>query len=187
MISRRKLNTGLGLFAAGAFVSSQAKAQIAYADAAKLPWTRTGLLRRAGGDLHYATLGPENSGKPPVIILHRLGGRMADWRWVVPDLADGRQVIAFDLPGHGGSRWLGAPPYIQTLSETAALLVGALDELGIDKIDLIGTSLGGCVSVMLAAFFPERVRRLAIVSSALGGRRTLAEIVVSERDCRLAE
>ncbi len=108
--------------------------------------------------------------------MHKLGGWLSDWRFVAPALAEGRKVYAFDLPGHGGSAWDGPPPYIQTLGETAALLVGALDELGIDRIALIGTSLGGCLSVPLAAFWPERVERLALVSSALSPRRTLAEI-----------
>ena len=53
---------------------------------------------------------------------------------------------------------------------------GAFDELEIDKVDLIGTSLGGCVSVILAAFWPERINRLAIVSSALAPRRSLDQI-----------
>jgi len=51
-----------------------------------------------------------------------------------------------------------------------------LDELGIPMIDLIGTSLGGCVGVPFAAYYPERINKLALVSSALGGARTLAEI-----------
>jgi len=116
------------------------------------------------------------------VLLHKLGGWLSDWRFVAPQLAEGRGVLAFDLPGHGGSQWDGTPPYIQTLGETAGLLVGALDELGIDRIDLIGTSLGGCVGVPLTAFWPERVRKLAIVSSALGPRRTLAELKVAVDD-----
>jgi pimeloyl-ACP methyl ester carboxylesterase len=64
------------------------------------------------------------------------------------------------------------------MGEIAALLVGALDEMGIDKIHLFGTSLGGCVSVSLAAFWPERIQSVAIISSALGGRRTLEQIKV---------
>jgi pimeloyl-ACP methyl ester carboxylesterase len=142
----------------------------------KGPWTAFGDVRRAGGKLHFAELGPKDSGRPPIVLLHKLSGWLSDWRLVAPDLAAGRRVIAFDLPGHGGSQWEGPPPYVQTLGETATLLVGALDEMGIETVDLIGTSLGGCVSVSLSAFFPERVRKLAIVSSALGGRRSLAEI-----------
>lgn len=176
MITRRALNTGLGLTAATALMASAAKAQIAFADVPKGPWTKSGMVGRAGGQLHYAMLGTPRAGQPPVVLLHKLGGWMADWRFVAAILAKDRQVIAFDLPGHGDSKWLGAPPYIQSLGETAALLVGAFDELGLSQVDLVGTSLGGCAAVPLAAFWPERVRKLSLVSSALGGKRTLAEI-----------
>ncbi|MBT0669543.1 alpha/beta fold hydrolase [Novosphingobium profundi] len=188
MISRRDFASraslavaGTGLAALAATTSQAAPVtSSALAPTPALPfageWTASGSLRRAGGTLNFAVVGEAKAGVPPVILLHKLGGWLSDWRFVAPLLAQGRQVIAFDLPGHGGSRWDGAAPYIQTLGETAALLVGAFDEMGFDKVDLIGTSLGGCLSVPLAAFWPERVRSLALVSCALGGRKTLDEI-----------
>jgi pimeloyl-ACP methyl ester carboxylesterase len=163
----------IGLCAA---VSSVRAALAASEDGPAGPWTLRGSIPRAGGQLHYAKLGADTPGTPPIVLLHKLGGWLSDWRFVAPALAQGRQVIAFDLPGHGGSRWLGPVPYIQSLGETAALLVGALEEMNIPQIDLVGTSLGGCVSVPLAAFWPEWVRRLALVSAALPGPSTLAQI-----------
>lgn len=140
------------------------------------PWTRFGEIRRGGGVLHYAALGEAKAGAPPVILLHKLGGWLADWRQVATAIAQGRQVIAFDLPGHGGSRMEGAPPYIHTLGETAAMLFGALDEMDIPVVDVMGTSLGGCLGVVMAASNPDRVRRLGVISSALGGRKSLEEV-----------
>lgn len=191
MIDRRQLivksgqlaaGTAVGLGAAGCVASAQPVPAQATAAAVVPPqgaWQRFGEVRRAGGILHYAEIGPENSDQPPVILLHKLGGWLSDWRHVAAELGKTRRVIAFDLPGHGGSHWDGAPPYIQTLAETASLMLGAFDELGFDKVDLIGTSLGGCASVLFGAFYPERLNSLAIVSSALGGRRTLEEIKVA--------
>jgi len=176
MLSRRELTASIGLLAAGSALATRASAQMAYADVPAGPWTEGGLLQRAGGKLHYAKLGTANSNQPPAILLHKLGGWMADWRQVAPLLAKGRQVIAFDLPGHGLSQWEGPAPYIQTLGETAATLVGAFDEMGLGQVDLLGTSLGGCAAVSLAAFYPERVHKLAIISSALNGARSLATI-----------
>ena len=169
LIGRRAVAIGLG---AGGLAASSKAAPGPFA----APWTGGGLVRRAGGRLHYVTLGTDRT-RPPLVLLHKLGGWVADWRFVAPALAEQRRVIAFDLPGHGDSRWVGPPPYIQSIGETAALLVGALDEMGIDLVDLVGNSLGGCVAVPLAAFWPERVRRLGLVSCALGGPHTLAEIV----------
>lgn len=183
MMNRRDLGKGLiaaSTVVAGAVATSACATSQALPLGAPLPgpWTVTGTLRRAGGVLHYATIGERNPAVPPVVLLHKLGGWLSDWRHVAPLLAQGRQVIAFDLPGHGASRWDGPAPYILTMGEIAALLVGALDEMGIDKIHLFGTSLGGCVSVSLAAFWPERIQSVAIISSALGGRRTLEQIKV---------
>jgi len=183
MLSRRDVARGIGLAGAvSAFPTLAATKSASLPVPPKGQWTRFGELRRAGGVLHYAVIGEPVVGKPPVVLLHKLGGWLSDWRHVAPMLAEGRQVYAFDLPGHGGSRWDGPAPYIQSLSETAALLVGAFDELGFDKVDLIGTSLGGCLAVPLAAFWPERVGKLALVSCALGHRRSLAEIKVAVDD-----
>jgi pimeloyl-ACP methyl ester carboxylesterase len=181
MFSRRDFAVSIGLSGAGAMVAAGSSVSAERPAPAvvppKGPWTSVAQLPRAGGVLNYAMLGPQDGGgKPPIVLLHKLGGWLSDWRFVAPALAQGRRVIAFDLPGHGGSRWNGPAPYIQSLGETAALLVGTFDELGLEQVDLIGTSLGGCLSVPLAAFWPERVRRLALVSCALGGKKTLAEI-----------
>lgn len=196
MLNRRDLVRSLGVAGIGTMAGVMGVAPV-YAAAGKAnlrevtppngSWTRQADLRRAGGILHYAVIGEPVPGKSPVVLLHKLGGWLSDWRFVAPMLAQGRQVIAFDLPGHGSSQWDGPPPYIQTLGETAALLVGAFDEMGIDQVDLLGTSLGGCLSVSLAAFWPERVRKLALVSCALGPRRSLAEIkaAVDEKQAAL--
>ncbi|MHB8285608.1 MAG: alpha/beta fold hydrolase, partial [Caulobacteraceae bacterium] len=188
VINRRMLSLGLGGIAAAglAGAGAQAQAQTQAPTQAKTsrapyqgppqPWTGGGFVQRAGGRLHYVTLGEDASGRPPVVLLHKLGGWVSDWRLVAPAMAKGRKLIAFDLPGHGDSHFDGPPPYVQTLGETAALIVGALDELDVQQFDLVGTSLGGCLSVPLAAYWPERVRRLALVSSALGGPHTIAQI-----------
>lgn len=179
MLNRRQIMQGASL-AAGAALVAAGPARAAVKTSApvppKGPWTEFGEIQRGGGVLHWAALGPKDSAKPPVILTHKLGGWLSDWRFVAPLLASDRRVIAFDLPGHGGSRWAGKAPYVQTLGETAALLHGAFYELGFDQVDYIGTSLGGCAGVPLAAFWPERIRKLAIVSSALGGAKTMAEL-----------
>jgi pimeloyl-ACP methyl ester carboxylesterase len=184
MISRRCLTTSFGLGAvatlasdlpgfAGALAATPRKLKV---EPPKGPWTRLGQVQRNGGVLNYAEIGPKESTQPPIVLLHKLGGWLSDWRFVAPALAEGRRVIAFDLPGHGGSEWAAPPPYIQTLGESAAALVGAWDEMGIPQVDLVGTSLGGCASVQLAASWPEKVRKLAVVSSALNVGHDLAFI-----------
>jgi pimeloyl-ACP methyl ester carboxylesterase len=143
------------------------------------PWTSSGRLRRAGGVLHYATMG-RNEDLPPIILLHKLGGWMADWRDVASILAENRRIIAFDLPGHGESEWNGPPPRVQTVFETAALIVGALQEFKLGPVDIAGTSLGGCIGVAIAALYPDRIRRLALPSCVLG--RASSEDAVAKKE-----
>lgn len=143
------------------------------------PWTSSGSLRRAGGVLHYATMGRDEN-LPPIILLHKLGGWMADWRDVASHLAETRRVIAFDLPGHGESQWSGPPPRVQSVFETAALVIGALQEFKLAPVDIAGTSLGGCIGVAMAALYPDRVRRLALPSCVLG--RASSEEAVAKKE-----
>ena len=100
-------------------------------------WDSEGDVRRAGGVLHWRSAGSAAQ-RPPLVLLHMLGGWSDDWRMVARPLATDRRVIAFDLPGHGLSAWQGLPPEVQTVEETAALIAGALSELGLAQFDLAG-------------------------------------------------
>ncbi|MEE4454016.1 alpha/beta hydrolase [Novosphingobium resinovorum] len=129
------------------------------------PWTEHGFVPRAGGRLAWHALGPKDG--EVVVLLHKLGGWAADWRGVAPLLGEKRRVIAFDLPGHGDSAMLGLPPYVQTVPETATMLLAALDELGIERASFAGNSLGGVVSTEIAALWPQRVDKLVLASVSL--------------------
>jgi pimeloyl-ACP methyl ester carboxylesterase len=113
--------------------------------------------------IHYAILGEG----PPLVLLHKLGGWIADWRHVAPALARHHRVIAFDSPGHGDSVVQGKVPYLLSLPESAAILLSVLDELGIERFSLVGNSLGGCIGVCMAALWPARIERLGLLSVAL--------------------
>jgi pimeloyl-ACP methyl ester carboxylesterase len=142
------------------------------------PWTRRGDIAVGGGRLHFAEMGQG----APLVVLHKLGGWIADWRFAAPYLAAGRRVIAFDLPGHGDSRMYGPAPYIMTVPESAAMLLAALDELGVDRCDFAGNSLGGITAAVIAACWPARVRRLAIVSASLIGAMSREQLTQQDAD-----
>lgn len=147
------------------------------------PWTGGGDIACGGGRLHYATLGP--AAGEPLVLLHKLGGWIADWRGAAPYLAQHRQVIAFDLPGHGDSVMYGPPPPIMTVPEITAMILAALDDLGVDRFSVAGNSLGGIVGVLLAALWPDRVSKLVLASVSLIGRMTRAQI--AEQDAERAK
>src|ERR1700722_14105875 len=82
--------------------------------AATSPWTKEGFVRRPGMRIHYASLGEG----PPVILLHKLGGWIADWRYIAPALGTRHRVIVIDSPGHGDSAVEGPIPYLLSLPES---------------------------------------------------------------------
>lgn len=173
-LGRRGFLTGAALLAASPIMAEAAQPHI------EAPWTGGGDILRAGGVIHYRTLGPAEG--EPVVLLHKVGGWLADWRGVAPLLAVRHRVIAMDLPGHGGSAMLGRPPHVQTVAESAAMILAALSELGVDRFTVAGNSLGGIVGINLAARYPERVSHLILASVSLFAGQSRAELDKVEAD-----
>jgi pimeloyl-ACP methyl ester carboxylesterase len=136
------------------------------------PWTDEQLVKRGGGVIRCVSMG---SG-PAVVLMPKLGGWSADWRYVAPILAQKYRVVVIEPPGHGGSKMATPAPYIQTVPESAAMVRATLDELGIAPYALGGNSLGGCISVVMAGLWPQDTPRLILLSVALAGKSTRAEI-----------
>ncbi|MFI9330373.1 alpha/beta fold hydrolase [Kitasatospora sp. NPDC052868] len=97
-------------------------------------------------------------GAPPLLLLHALGERGADWDGVLPQLAPHHRVYALDLRGHGGSD----RPARYGLELMRDDVVAFLDALGLARVDLVGHSMGGVVAYLLAQSHPERVGRLVL-------------------------
>jgi 2-hydroxy-6-oxonona-2,4-dienedioate hydrolase len=74
-----------------------------------------------------------------------------------------RRAIALDLPGHGFATK--GPTVATCADDMAERVLSALDELGLGRFDLIGTSLRGLVAAKLALAVPERLGRLVLVGS----------------------
>jgi 3-oxoadipate enol-lactonase len=94
----------------------------------------------------------------PLVLLHALAEGAADWDVVAPAFARQRRVYAPDLRGHGLSDWPG--DYSVERMEADAL--GFLNALELDRVELIGHSMGGLVAYLLAGDHPERVSRLIL-------------------------
>lgn len=145
-------------------------------------WTKQAELAVGGGAIHYG----ERGAGAPLVLLPKLGGWIADWEAVAPLIASGRRLIAIDPPGHGGSRMNGPAPHIMTMPECAAMVLAALDTIGIERCDFLGNSLGGVISLLIAATYPERVDRLALISTAMAEPMTRAQILRQDAERRAA-
>lgn len=104
---------------------------------------------------------------PAVLFIHGLLGSSRNWAHLVDAVDDDHRLLAPDLFGHGASA---KPLGDYSLGAHAATLRDLLDQLGIDRVTLVGHSLGGGIAMQFCYLFPERVERLVLVSSGGLGR-----------------
>lgn len=118
--------------------------------------------------LHGHTLSYVDSGAGPVVLfVHGLLGSHQNWAHLIDRLDDERRVVVPDLFGHGAST-KSVGDY--SLAAHAATLRDLIDRLGIDRVTLVGHSLGGGISLEFCYLFPERIERLVLVGSGGLGR-----------------
>lgn len=114
-----------------------------------------------GVDVHYRVAGkPAESSLPPLLLLHGWLGSSYEYVPVMGTLSDGLSSIAPDLPGHGLSQKAGivfdTDYYMEFLSDFLA-------ELGIPRVVLVGSSMGGGIAVHFAVTHPRMVERLILL------------------------
>ena len=101
---------------------------------------------------------------PPLLLIHGLLGYSFSWRFNLPVLARRFTVFAPDLPGTGFSERV--PGQDCSMPAMAGRLLRFLGSQGVERFDLLGTSHGGAVAIMLAAAAKGSVRRLILVDPA---------------------
>ena len=104
----------------------------------------------------------EETGLPPLAILHGLFGSGRNWASIAQRLAAHRPVITFDLRNHGASAWSGGMQY----GEMAEDVLAMLQERGLRRAALLGHSMGGKAAMMAALRDPDMVERLIVVDIA---------------------
>jgi len=115
-----------------------------------------------GIKLHYI----EKGVGPPLILSHGFqnSGGFA-FRPIIDRLAESFRVIAWDMRGHGDSDKPKGPYRIQDFADD---LLAFLDALGLEKVDLLGHSMGGRTATLFAIEHSDRLKRLMLVSSSAG-------------------
>jgi len=118
--------------------------------------------------LHYNDAG---EGRETVVMLHGSGPGASGWanfnRNVEPLVAAGYRVILMDCPG-----WSKSDPIVCTGSRSelnARALKGLMDALMLERVHIIGNSMGGHSAVAFALAYPERVGKLILMGGGTGG------------------
>ncbi len=97
----------------------------------------------------------------PLVLLHGVGNEAHLWDDFVPSVAPHYRVIALDQRGHGDSDW--DPEGRYDAESMTADLEAVLDALGIDRLVLVGFSMGGRVAMCFSGRHPDRLAGLVIV------------------------
>jgi pimeloyl-ACP methyl ester carboxylesterase len=109
--------------------------------------------------IHYQVSGPLNA--PPLVLVHGIGGNINWWRMNMPAFSPHFRTYALDLPGFGKSRRLRGD---FTIPRAVEFIKVWLELLQLDKIKLLGHSMGGQISTRFAATYPEKIDKLVLVA-----------------------
>ena len=104
-------------------------------------------------------------GAQPAVYVHGLAGSSTNWTDLAALLAPWLDATALDLPGFGRSG--PAPGGDYSITAAARVVVGHIEQSGRGPVHLVGNSLGGAVSITVAATRPDLVRTLALISPAV--------------------
>lgn len=120
---------------------------------------KNGHVLANGVNYYYEILGRGE----PLLLLHGGLGSIDLFEPGLPDLAKEREVIAVDLYGHGRTALTDRPIDYVDIGDDLAIV---LKQLGYDKVDVLGYSMGGGIAFRLAVQHPAMVRRLVLVSAS---------------------
>ena len=106
-------------------------------------------------NLHYLEWGDAKA--PPVVMVHGLTGNAHAFDNLAPHFVPGYHVICVDVRGRGDSDWAADGNYSN--DAYVSDLEGLRQVLGFERLSLVGTSMGGRISLTYAGTYPERVER----------------------------
>jgi pimeloyl-ACP methyl ester carboxylesterase len=117
-------------------------------------------LELDGAKLSYIDIG---QGEPAVLFVHGLGAQWQVWLTALPSVADRMRAIAVDLPGFGRSE---AASGAVSMRGYAELLERFCERLGLDRLIVVGNSMGGFIAAELALIAPRLVAGLVLIDAA---------------------
>jgi len=119
---------------------------------------QTGYLPVNGLQMYFEIHG---TGQPLVLLHGAFSAIGTSFGQMLPGLAQGRQVVAVELQGHGRTADIDRPMTLEVMAEDVAT---AIDQLGIEPADIFGYSTGAAVALQLVIRHPAAVRKLVLAS-----------------------
>jgi pimeloyl-ACP methyl ester carboxylesterase len=144
----------------GAMAAAPAKIDLDAFDALK-----KSVLLPNGQTLAYVSMG--DPAGAAVVLIHGYTDNARDWVPLVPYLSPRFRLILVDIRGHGRSS---KPECCYTRLDFAYDIELLLDALGVQRADIVGHSLGSIIAQTFAEYWPERTRRVVLISSSGGPR-----------------
>jgi 3-oxoadipate enol-lactonase len=99
-----------------------------------------------------------------LLFLHAFPLQLAMWDYQIDAFEGTHRCLAIDLPGFGESP-PAADPARSSMQRWAALVVGALDQLGVETVTVVGCSMGGYLAMALLRHYPDRIERLVLADT----------------------
>ncbi|MBJ6136751.1 alpha/beta fold hydrolase [Marinobacter litoralis] len=136
---------------------------------AAIDWERTGAGLEASritvGDLEIAYLkNIESNNGDTIVLVHGFAANKDNWTRMAGELTDDFNVYAIDLPGHGDSSKPLDLGY--RLEQQVSHLARILSALNIDKAHMMGNSMGGAITALYAATYPEQIKTAVLFNPA---------------------
>jgi pimeloyl-ACP methyl ester carboxylesterase len=101
---------------------------------------------------------------PTLLLIHGMGSASSAWNLITPELSKKFTVVTIDLPGHGDTPYLENQP--MDPHSLALAVLNEMTELGFEKFDLCGNSLGGWVCLEMACVAPDRIKSITALAPA---------------------
>jgi pimeloyl-ACP methyl ester carboxylesterase len=135
-------------------------------------------VKVAGQDVFVRTTPATRDDAEPALFVHGLGGASINWTDFAALLRDRLAIEALDLPGFGRSGPARGDNY--SLNAHARTVIAYLEQSKRGPVHLVGNSMGGAITLMVAAQRPDLVRTLTLISPAVPDRKIRAHVLKSD-------
>lgn len=113
-----------------------------------------------------------------LLMIHGAGGSTRTWKRQVEDLGKNFNLVIIDLPGHGESAGLINKGTEYTFDSISHIIWNVVEHLGIEKVHVLGVSLGAIIALNLESLYSDRIQSLVLAGAIVSLNRKLRTVAV---------